>query len=79
MLARVRNRPMGRKKQEEAAEVTKPEVTEELPDVWPENTSPITRKLMEDHGIMGPKQMDADWSRAEAIFRAHGYTWTPPE
>lgn len=66
-------------KDTEEAAVPEPVIAEEAPDVWPENTNPKVREIMESHGIMGPKQMDSDWARAESIFASHGFAWKAPE
>lgn len=67
---------MGKKK--DAAVEPEPE-EQEQPEVWPDTTNAKTREIMEAHGIMGPRQMFADWPRAEAIFKSHGFEWKAPE
>lgn len=68
---------MARKKTEGVAVIAdQPEahivdVIADEPDVWPDNTNPKTREVMTAHGIMGPKQMDAEWERAQEIFKSH--------
>ena len=71
----AKNKP---EKVEQDQEKTDLEARAEL-ELWPDDTDPAMRELMEAHQIMGPKAMFDNWERTQSIIEAHGFKWMPPE
>lgn len=63
---------------EEPEQKSELELRAEL-ELWPDDTDPAMRELMESHQIMGPKAMFDNWERSQSIIEAHGFKWVAPE